>query len=125
MHHLLVLQALVGDDVFLALRRVEIDRQFDALRLVDAQRQVRLFLQVLQTEAFQIFLCQGLCIQDAGSCGFALLAWGAELLGSAHEGRLACLLTVSKVNLVSIFLLKIFGVRKSSDGKQLLVRSTD
>ena len=50
--HLLVLQTLAGDDVFLALGRVEVDRQLNALGLVHTQRQIRLLLKVFQTETF-------------------------------------------------------------------------
>ena len=68
--NLLVLESLVGNDIFLTLRCVEIDRKFDTLRLINPQRQVRFLLQIFQTETFEIFLGESLSVKD--SCG-----WGA------------------------------------------------
>ena len=38
--HLLVLESVASNDVFLALGRVKVDGQFDALGLVDTKRQI-------------------------------------------------------------------------------------
>ena len=73
---LLIGESLLRYDIFLALGRIEIYGQFDPLRLVDSQGQVRLFLQVSQAEALQVLLRQRLRIQDAcgGRLGVGLLA---------------------------------------------------
>ena len=68
--NLLVLESLVGNDIFLTLRCVEIDRKLDTLRLINPQRQVRFLLQIFQTETFEVFLGESLSVKD--SCG-----WGA------------------------------------------------
>ena len=63
--NLLVLESLVGNDIFLALGCVEIDRKFDTLRLINPQRQVRFLLQIFQTETFEIFLGESLSVKDS------------------------------------------------------------
>lgn len=70
----LVLQALVRHDVLLALGRIEVDWQFNSLRLVDSEGQVGLLLQVLESEALEILLGKGLGVQDSSSGGRFLLA---------------------------------------------------
>ena len=62
-----VLQTLRGHDVFLALGRIEVDWQFNALGLVDSEWQIRLFLEVLEAEALQVLLSKGLSVEDAGA----------------------------------------------------------
>ena len=57
---LLILESLASNDVLLALGRVEVDRQLDSLGLIDSEWEVRLFLQVLQSESLQILFCQRL-----------------------------------------------------------------
>ena len=61
--YLLVLQSFVRDDIFLALRGVEVDGKLDSLGLVDAEWQIRLLLQIFQTEAFQVLFGKRLRIQ--------------------------------------------------------------
>ena len=80
--YLLILESLAGDDVLLALGRVEVDRQLDSLGLIDSEWEIRLFLQVLQSESLQILFCQRLCVEQAGCWGFAVsFSWGS---GSAE-----------------------------------------
>lgn len=54
---LLISQSLLRDDVFSPFWGIKIDGQLYALGLVDSQRQIRLLLEILQSEAFKIFLC--------------------------------------------------------------------
>ena len=74
--NLLVLESLVGNDIFLTLRCVEIDRKLDTLRLINPQRQVRFLLQIFQTETFEVFLGERLGVEQAGSGCLAGLAPG-------------------------------------------------
>ena len=76
--YLLVLESFVRDDVFLALGCVKVDRELDSLRLVHTQWQVRLLLQVFQTEPLQILLSECLCVQEAGRWGTGRLARGTH-----------------------------------------------
>ena len=84
--HLLVLQALLGDDVLLSLGGVEVYRKLNALRLVHSERQIRLFLEVFEAESLQIFFGQRLCVKNASRCG-----WFISLLPMRHVGRLLLL----------------------------------
>ena len=75
---LLILESLASNDVLLALGRVEVDRQLDSLGLIDSEWEVRLFLQVLQSESLQILFCQRLCVEHTGCWSFVVgFAWGS------------------------------------------------
>jgi len=93
-HYLLVLQPLAVHDIFLSLGCVEVDGQLNALGLVYSQRQIRLFLQVFQTETLKVFFSQSLGIKDASSWGSVLLSRGAVCHGSVHQALLSSLLTI-------------------------------
>lgn len=71
--NLLISESLLRDDVLSTLGRIEVDWEFDSLRLVDSERQVGLLLQILQFEALKILLCQSLGVEDA--------SWWALSLG--------------------------------------------
>ena len=93
--YLLVLETLVGNDIFLALGCVEIDGQFDALRLIDSQRQVRLLLQIFQTETLEIFLGEGLSVEDSGGRSALRLAWRTWHRSRSVQGLIPSLLTMN------------------------------
>lgn len=55
-------QSLFRDDVFLALRGVEVNRQLDALCLIDSQGEIAFFLQVTKSEALEVLFSKSLSI---------------------------------------------------------------
>lgn len=55
-------QSLFWDDVFFTLRGVEVNRQLDALCLIDSQRQIAFFLQVTKSEALEVLFSKCLSI---------------------------------------------------------------
>ena len=78
---LLVSESLFGNNVLTTLGCIEVNWQFNSLRLVDSKRQIGLFLKVLESEAFQVLLREGLRVQDAGGGYFVLrFTWGARVV---------------------------------------------
>ena len=78
--HLLISQTLLGDNVFATLRRIEVNWQFNSLSLIDSQREIRLLLQVLESEALEVLLGEGLRVEDAGGGNLA----SVFAVGAAH-----------------------------------------
>ena len=79
MGNLLISESLLGNDVFAALRRIEIHWQLDSLRLIDSQGEIGLLLEVLETEALQVLFSERLRVEDAGRGNL-----GASVVGGAR-----------------------------------------